>query len=600
MFEISLTNSKKDSFIIASSDRPGYDISLHEEVCYQDNFVTISGLRYLREKDDHEENDQFAVFISGKIFYQISQTEILAPLSAKEILNDYAADGNNLIGKLKGNFIIIIYNKKRKTLFIAKDQLGLKYLYYESKGDYFYISTNLNDFKRIDYEYNYSAVLEKILFTYPIGEESYIKGVCLLKQGSILSYSDSQLIQEEYFNVENLFPNSANPLHFNKRHFLELFEKSVLQRANAADNLNVSLTGGFDGRANVAVLLKNHRNFRAYSFGKSGGENTVVPLAAAEKYGLYYLPVYLDEQYEKNYSECALNAIYFSDGISTFERANYIYALKCIAEFSNYNITGLIGGEIFAPVHLKTDYLNNTYFKLIYLKEKLDLPSILADKNLADYINRRFIERREIIEKTEEIINARIQLVNKWKKQDYGWMYYLKDLMTLGFQRFYGNQMHLERYFCENLSSFYDLDVIKYLFSTDYNSIYRNAFKNSALARINNRKLQSLIIKEFYPELGEMPVDRGYPPNYNLDFRKVFIPYFYYKRKRKLKNAVPDFSSPSWCQIMFKEKLDMFDGFDNEFINFKIIKKTIADYEIKNYNKDFNHLLSVALWLAHK
>lgn len=599
MFEISLTNYK-GSFMSAPTNRHGYDVPYHSFVQFQDDFLTINGLRYFHDKDDFSENDQFVIFISGKVFYQLSYSINLEPLSSTEILRLFLKDGKYILDKLKGSFVIVIYDKKRKSIFVAKDQLGLKYLYYKRKGNYFFISTNLNDFKRIDYKYNYSAVIEKIIFTYPLGEESFIKEVFLLKQGSILTYADSKIVQEEYFNIEKLFPNSTNLKCFDEGYFVELFEKSVLQRVNVAEKSNVSLTGGFDGRANVAVLLKNHRNFRAYSFGKSGGENTRVPLVLSEKLGINYLPVYLDEEYEKNYSECALDAIYFSDGISIFERANYIYALKCLAGYSNYNMTGLIGGEIFAPVHLKTDYLNNEYFRVIYQNEKLDVPSILINKNLVDLLNMRFIECNKIINETKENINKRIQLVNKWKKQDYDWMYYLKDLMTLGFQRFYGNQMHLERYFCENLTPFYDLDVIKYLFSTDYNSIYRKAFKKTVFARINNRKLQSIIIKEFYPELGELPIDRGYPSNYNLDFRKFFIPYYYYRRKRKLKNASPDFSSTSWCKIMFREKSDMFNDIDNDFINAKLFHKKISGYEKIKYNKDFNHLFSVVLWLANK
>ena len=193
MFEISLSNNKKSAFMIAPANRHGYDASLHESVHFQDDFITINGLRYLREKDDHIGNDQFVVLISGKVFYQLGFSEILEPLSAKEILNCYLLDGKKLLEKIKGNFIILIYNKARKTIFVAKDQLGLKYLYYKNEGNYFYISTNLNDFKRIDFEYNYSAVLEKILFTYPIGDESFLRDVFLLKQGSILTNFNSEL-----------------------------------------------------------------------------------------------------------------------------------------------------------------------------------------------------------------------------------------------------------------------------------------------------------------------------------------------------------------------------------------------------------------------
>jgi hypothetical protein len=600
MFEICLSNNKQSPFIIQPAARYGYDSALHEVFEYADKFITINGLKYLHAKNDFNVDDKFVVLISGKVFNSLEYSEDLNPLLEKDILDLYLISGKKFLEKIKGNFIILIYNKITKTIFIAKDQLGLKYLYYKIEDKYFYISTNLNDFKSIHFEYNYSAVIEKILFTYPIGVETFIKNVFMLELGCILTYTASKFENQIYFSIEDLFPQNIIGNHFNKKHFLELFEKSVLQRANVSEKINVSLTGGFDGRANISVLLKNDQIFQTYSFGKKGGENTIVPIDVSKKLGIDYFPVYLDEEYEKKYSENALDSIYFSDGISIFERANYIFTLKQIANYSNYNLTGLIGGEIFAPVHLKVDYINKTYFNLIYLAEKVDLIDILSQKTLSSYLNLEFLKQKEILEKIEENIKIRGELIREWKNQEFKWMYYLKDLMTLGFQRFYGIQMHLERYYCENLTPFYDLDIIRYLFSTDHINIYSNAFKSSPLVRRNNRWLQSMIIKNSFPELGEIPVDRGYPPNYNLDCRKVFIPYIFYKRRQRLKDAIPDFTSPIWCQILFKEKIKEINAMKEKLFITKEIHKSVKDYDPVNYFKEFNQLLSTAIWLSVK
>jgi len=226
-----------------------------------------------------------------------------------------------------------------------------------------------------------------------------------------------------------------------------------------------------------------------------------------------------------------------------------------------------------------------------------DIKEILLQKNLINCFNRDFLEQSKIFKEIEDIISVRKDFVSIWKNKKYPWMYYLIDLINLGFQRFYGIQMHLERYYCENLTTFYDYDLIYYLLSTDYINIYKNAFKNSLWFRRKNRRIQSVIIKNFFKKIGEVPVDRGYPPNYNLNWRKIFIPFIFYKRKKRLKKMPPDFISNVWCKIFF-ENWDKIKIDNKDIFNKSEIDKKIFNYKPSSYNEDFNHLLSIAIWLS--
>lgn len=596
MFEINITNDLKSPFSAAAEKWNGYDAGRHETYSFSSSHIHIRCLRYKEEKDDVFENESFVVIRCGQVFYRLTYREVLNPLSASDLYKAYLGQGLFFLDNIKGNFIIVIHDKTANKLFLAKDKLGLKYAYYTVKNNLFYVSTNLNDFKRVEYAYDFNAITQHLIFSYPIANKTFIRDVSFLETGAVLCCEKNSILMKSYSSVDNLFPAKGKVAGFQKERFISLFRKAVLQRAAVTEKPNVSLTGGFDGRAVTAVFLNEKLSFKTYSFGMRGGENTEVPLAVSRRIGFEHKPICLDQRFEEGYGSCALDAIYFSDGISRFERANYIYAMKQLAPESFINITGLIGGEVFGAVHLKTDYVNEAYFDLFYsglfdtdrltisLKNKGCLSGIIAETMTSS----AFMES----------LQRKKQMIHKWRTDPSPWLFYLKDLISTGFQRFYGNQMHLERYYCDNLTPFYDYDVLEYLFGTDYINIYKNAFKSSPFYRIKNRHLQSIIIKSQYKELGELPVDRGYPSNYNLDARKILIPYCFLKRRKSLKGQRPDFNSPYWSTLMFQELVNHPDLYGSSLIDAEVVNDFVAKYQLDQYDPEFNQIVSLSIWLS--
>lgn len=598
MFELAITNKLSSTFASLPENRYGFSPKLHESLFFSDNNIRISGLRFKGDDLDFIENEEHLVAIVGKVFYRLAFSSDLNFISASEVLKQFKQKKETFINYVKGTFIIVIYNKKGNDLLLVKDQLGLKYLYYKNdKGNYF-ISTNLNDFKLLSPKINYSAVVEKILFTYPITEESYFEDVFMLKNGCILNLQNGEVSSAVYFSVDQIFSPLNLLKKFSKQTFIDIFEKSVLQRASVSANLNVSLTGGFDGRSIVAVLLNHNYKFHSYSFGKQGGENTEVPMIVSQKLGLDYESILLEEVYENNYSRCALDAIHYSDGTSSFERANYIYAIEILASRgTHYNISGLLGGEVFAPVRLKTDYINGTYYDLMYLGLNRSTHDLLEEKGIKEYINEEIIDDRDTLQKLASNVEERRKLINVWRKDECGWVFYLKDFVSLGFQQFYGNQIHLERYFNDNQTPFYDIDLLEYLYSTEHVYSYMNAFKDSVFLRRNNRKLQTMIIRNFSKALSEIPVDRGYPPAYTTDLRKLLIPFIFYRHHLQRKRLPPEFDSPAWSKILYKGLIDRETCFSHELLSKIETISSIEKYNNSDYSKDFNNMLSIAIWL---
>lgn len=598
MFEINITKQPGSKFSADPEKWHGYDPVIHRTFKYHSPGIYMNGLGFKNETDDVCENERFLVIRCGQVFHSLKHTDKLSPLTATDINHLFLQKNVSFLDEIKGNFIIFLLSKTDNTLIVAKDKLGLKYLYYKTDQNGYFISTNLNDFKRLDHVIDDTSVLQHLIFTYPIGNTSFIKGVKFLEMGSFLSVEKNSVTLKRYFSVDDLFTAGHKITKFEKDHFADLFKKSVVQRSNTTESPNVSLTGGFDGRAVSAVLVSEEQKFQAYSFGMKGGENTAVPLNISRRTGLNYEPVFLNDVYEKQYFSCGSDAVYFSDGVSKFERANYVFATRNLAAKSHVNITGLIGGEVFGTVHLKTDYINESYFDSIYCFRDIDLKKELDERGIRNFLSSDFFDRHSTTDFYQSIESRRKE-IKQWQADDLPWLYYLKDLISLGFQRFYGNQMHLERYYCDNLTPFYDIDILAYLFSTSHINIYKNAFKSSPFLRIKNRKLQSIIIKKFSHALGELPVDRGYPPNYNLDFRKVLIPYYFYKRKKNINRQKSDFDSPYWCRLFYKDLVKDPSLYQSNLITVEKLDEFLKGYTPEKYCPELNQVISLSIWLAH-
>jgi len=575
---------KSDVFLRSKSTR----LYVNKGITYN-----IQGL-YRGELDSCTyENDNSIILIVGDVFYKNKYKKCSPKILPKEILKQIEAD-SDFLNKIKGDFSIILFLKNDNTVKVFNDQFALRPLYYGRINDEVIISNNLNLYKSFKPEINEVVLLEKLLFSYPITNETFFKNVFFLNGGEVLSFDGYDFKILNYFNLKD-FVFKGEERKFKSNEFVRLFNDSVIQKAQLSEHNVASLTGGFDGRSIVSSLLKEGRDFSTYSFGKKGGENTKVPMQINSKIKVNYKPIYLDGEYEKMYAKHAREAVLFSDGLSFHERANYTYAFNKLSEETNYVLTGLIAGEILRPIHLKTDYINETYYRVFYNLEELDIENDLAKKGLSGFINSEFIERNK--KSIQKKIANRQKEIKQNKSGKNAYLYYYYDLIQLGFRRFYGSEMHLERFYCTSQTPFFDFDILDYILNTKYKILFNNAFKDGLIYRWKGQKIYSQIFNLNYSEIGNIPVDRGYKPKHLLNtFSKAIVIFQFLRRRKRLKNSVSEFDTPRWSKYFFDE-LNKSDLIGQSFFNQKELLSYIDSYKENDYNQDINRLISLCLWV---
>jgi len=175
------------------------------------------------------------------------------------ILHLYEEHGENCVDYLRGMFAFAIWNQRKKELFIARDRLGVKPLYYVHTNDgslYFgsEIKTLL-EARAIKPEINFEALPDYLANHATSGEETLFRGVKRLLPGHTLVWRDGQVETKRYWDVS--FAKASDTSRRDQDYideWADLFRTSVRLRLMADVPLGMFLSGGIDSSAIAAVM----------------------------------------------------------------------------------------------------------------------------------------------------------------------------------------------------------------------------------------------------------------------------------------------------------------------------------------------------------
>ncbi len=214
------------------------------------------------------EDGSLVIIYNGEIY---NHADYRAELEAKghvykthcdteTILHLYEEDGEKCVEKLRGMFAFAIWDTRKKELFIARDRLGVKPLYYvlDAQGSLYFGSEikTLLEVSAVKPELNYRALPDQLANHGTSYDETLFAGVKRLLPGHTLNWSDGKLKIREYWDV------SFEPKHDEKsdaeylEEWLEMFEHAVKLRLMADVPLGMFLSGGIDSSAICAMMSK--------------------------------------------------------------------------------------------------------------------------------------------------------------------------------------------------------------------------------------------------------------------------------------------------------------------------------------------------------
>ncbi len=271
----------------------------------------------------------------GYKFRSNSDTEV--------VLNLYAEYGPSMLDRLNGMFSIAIWHEPDRTLFLARDRMGVKPLYYaHANGAFYFASEEKALFAAgVSRAFDHESWEELLCFRYVAGERTPYIGVDRLLPGHYLVWNNDRIEKKRWWNLSERARNNpppADPTGW----FKETFDDAVNRRRISDVPVGVLLSGGLDS-SSVAASLAQHTGSGLASFTVRFKEPRYDegPLArqVAERFSLNHheLVVSPDELLERLRGASQLND-------EPLVHGNDLY-LWAIAEYAKPLVTVLLSGE---------------------------------------------------------------------------------------------------------------------------------------------------------------------------------------------------------------------------------------------------------------
>src|SRR5215216_5740173 len=174
------------------------------------------------------------------------------------ILHLYEEHGSACVDYLRGMFAFAIWDQRKQELFIARDRLGVKPLYYvlTDDGSLYFGSEikTLLEARAVKPEINYAVLSDYLANHAPSGEETLFRGVKRLLPGHVMTWRDGELSIRRYWDVDFSKDDDTRVDKTYIAQWSELFRESVRLRLMADVPLGMFLSGGIDSSAIAAVM----------------------------------------------------------------------------------------------------------------------------------------------------------------------------------------------------------------------------------------------------------------------------------------------------------------------------------------------------------
>lgn len=225
--------------------------------------------------------------LDGYHFVTSSDTEVL--------LASYIRWGPKAVSMLKGMFAFAIWNRENKELFICRDRLGVKPIYFYEGEDCFVFASEIRAILasgKVEPKLDRAAVADYLSFQSFSHPQSPIKGLSLIEPGSYCFVRKGGLSKKVYWDLlDDVEDQRGIPLEKIQQRVRELLARAVERRLVSDVPVGAFLSGGIDSSALVGLMAEvstERPNTFNISFDEEGFDESAHAEVIAKKFNTHH------------------------------------------------------------------------------------------------------------------------------------------------------------------------------------------------------------------------------------------------------------------------------------------------------------------------
>ena len=289
-----------------------YEMPGGRQVGFAQRRLSILDLSALGHQPMHSADKRLSVVYNGEIYNYRELKEELADYPFRSncdtevIIAAYLKWGIRCVERFNGMFAIALYDREKQDIYLIRDRIGKKPLYYWYEDNNLVFASELKPIMKCpgfagEIE---QRVLSRYLFhQYINAPESIYKKVCKVEPGTVLRFSQGNIKTWKYWDVKKVYhraqENQIKDYREAKEQLKELLKRSVRVRMIADVPLGAFLSGGYDSSLVTAIAQEcSDSPVKTFSIGfhEEKYNEAKYAKAVADYLGTDHTELYIGEQ----------------------------------------------------------------------------------------------------------------------------------------------------------------------------------------------------------------------------------------------------------------------------------------------------------------
>lgn len=228
--------------------------------------LAIQDLSPLGHQPMHSSNGRISIVFNGEIYNflelkkELSDYPFKSNCDTEVIIAAYLKWGIDMVDHIHGMFAIALYDRETDNVYLIRDRIGKKPLFYYLDGENIVFASELKPIFKCPHftPVINKSILSRYLYQQYIGSfDTVFENTYKLEPGTVLTFCKGQITKRKYWDINEVYKRLSKDQVTDygqaKAELKELLKKSVADRMIADVPLGTFLSGGYDSSLITAI-----------------------------------------------------------------------------------------------------------------------------------------------------------------------------------------------------------------------------------------------------------------------------------------------------------------------------------------------------------